>query len=319
MKSSKLNGWGRAALLAGVLASALLASCGGGEQVQAFTATRVIAFGDESSVINANGSKYTVNALTTSGTVTFDCNSNPLWIQSVAALYGLAFPECPGAAAVDPVSLNYATAGALVADLSGRIDDHLSAGGFRDGDLVTVLVGANDVIAQFEQYPAIGEDQLAVNLEAAGVELANQVNRIAGLGAKVLISTVPDMGLTPYAGDRTAGTTNGSPAVLTRLSTRFNDAMLAHLLNDGHKIGLIQLDQYVKAVDTATQAGTGSYANTTLAACKTTAPLPNCTTDTLVDDAVGAVWLWADDRHLSASGQAGLASLAVTRAQNNPF
>jgi phospholipase/lecithinase/hemolysin len=220
---------------------------------------------------------------------------------------------------VDPVSLNYATAGALVADLSGRIDDHLSAGGFRSDDLVTVLVGANDVIAQFEQYPAIGEDQLAVNLEAAGVELANQVNRIAGLGAKVLISTIPDMGLTPYAGDRTAGTTNGNPAVLSRLTTRFNDAMLAHLLNDGHKIGLIQLDQYVIAVNAATQAGTGSYANTTLAACKTTAPLPNCTTDTLVDDAVGAVWLWADDRHLSASGQAGLGSLAVTRAQNNPF
>jgi phospholipase/lecithinase/hemolysin len=319
MKSSKLNGLGRAALLAGVLASALLASCGGGEQVQAFTAARVIAFGDETSVINSNGSKYTVNALTTSGTTSFDCNSNPLWIQSVAAVYGLAFPECPGAALVDPVSLNYATAGALVADLSGRIDDHLSAGGFRSDDLVTVLVGANDVIAQFEQYPAIGEDQLAVNLEAAGVELANQVNRIAGLGAKVLISTIPDMGLTPYAGDRTAGTTNGNPAVLSRLTTRFNDAMLAHLLNDGHKIGLIQLDQYVIAVNAATQAGTGSYANTTLAACKTTAPLPTCTTDTLVDDAVGAVWLWADDRHLSASGQAGLGSLAVTRAQNNPF
>jgi len=319
MKSSKLNGLGRAALLAGVLASALLASCGGGEQVQSFTASRVIAFGDESSVINSNGSKYTVNALTTSGTTTFDCNSNPLWIQSVAAVYGLAFPECPGAAVVDPVSLNYATAGALVADLSGRIDDHLSAGGFRSDDLVTVLVGANDVIAQFEQYPAIGEEQLAVNLEAAGVELANQVNRIAGLGAKVLISTIPDMGLTPYAGDRTAGTTNGNPAVLSRLSTRFNDAMLAHLLNDGHKIGLIQLDQYVIAVNAATQAGTGSYANTTLAACKTTAPLPNCTTDTLVDEAVGAVWLWADDRRLSASAQAGLGSLAVTRAQNNPF
>lgn len=319
MKSSKLNGLSRAALLVGVLASALLASCGGGEQVQTFVATRVIAFGDESSVINPNGSKYTVNALTTSGTTTFDCNSNPLWIQSLAAVYGLAFPECPGATAVDPVSLNYATAGATVADLSGRIDDHLSAGGFRDGDLVTVLVGANDVIAQFEQYPAIGEDQLAANLEAAGVELANQVNRLAGLGAKVLISTIPDMGLTPYAGDRTVGTTNGNPAVLARLSTRFNDAMLAHLLNDGHKIGLIQLDQYVISVNAATQAGVGSYANTTLAACKTTAPLPNCTTDTLVDEAVGAVWLWADDRHLSASGQAGLGSLAVTRAQNNPF
>ena len=74
MKSSKVNGLGRAALLAGVLASALLASCGGGEQVSTFTASRVIAFGDESSLINSNGSKYTVNALVSGSTTAFDCS-----------------------------------------------------------------------------------------------------------------------------------------------------------------------------------------------------------------------------------------------------
>jgi len=36
-------------------------------------------------------------------------------------------------------------------------------------------------------------------------------------------------------------------------------------------------------------------------------------------NAVGVTWLWADDRHLAPIGQAGLASLAATRAQNNPF
>ncbi len=319
MKLSKLNGTGRAALLAGVLASALLASCGGGQQVQKFVPTRVIAFGDETSVIKADGSKYTVNALAGGSTTTIDCSSNPIWVQSVAAAYGFVFPECQGTSAVDPVSRNFSTVGAQVADLSTQIDQLLASGGFAPGDLVTVLVGANDVITQFGQYPAVGEGQLAANLDAAGVEVANQVNRIAGLGAKVLISTIPDVGLMPYAGDRSVGSTNGSPALLSRLSTRFNDALLAHLLNDGHKIGLIQADEYFTAIDRGTQAGTGSYVNSTLGACQASAPLPKCTTNTLVADAVGAVWLWADDRHLGPTGQAALGSLALTRAQNNPF
>ena len=80
--SSNVNRLGRAALLAGaVLASALLSSCGGGTQASSFTATRVIAFGDESSVITANGSKYTINTLASTGSTAVDCTSAPLWIQ----------------------------------------------------------------------------------------------------------------------------------------------------------------------------------------------------------------------------------------------
>ncbi|MEP7298957.1 MAG: SGNH/GDSL hydrolase family protein [Burkholderiales bacterium] len=316
MKSSRSNGWGRTALCAGVLVSALLASCGGGSQGTIFTASRVVAFGDESSVIRADGFKYTVNGLAAGSTTTVDCLVNPIWVQTVAASYGLLFPECPGTVA-DPVSRIYATNGAKVADLGGKIDEFLANGGFAEGDLVTVLVGANDVVEQFAQYPAVGEDQLLANLDAAGAELAAQVNRLAGLGAKVLVSTIPNMGLTPFAGDRTAGSTNGNPAVLTRLSTRFNDAMLSRLLNDGHKIGLIQLDEYLGAVDKAAQLGATTYANTTTAACAVA--LPNCTTNTLVADAANAVWLWADDRRLGPTGQSNLGALAVNRAQNNPF
>ncbi|MEP7100926.1 MAG: SGNH/GDSL hydrolase family protein [Burkholderiales bacterium] len=316
-----MNRKARAALCAGLVASAaLLASCGGGgSQVQAFVATRVISFGDELSAINTNGSKYTVNALIAGTTNQIDCSSNPIWVQSVAAIYGLAFPQCPGTSS-DPSSRIYATNGALVADVSDQIDQHLNTGGgFISTDLVTVLAGANDVMAQFQQYPGVGEDQLTANLVAAGAALAGQVNRLAGYGAKVLIVTIPDMGLTPAAGDRSVGTTDGNPALLTRLSTRFNDALLANLLNDGHKIGLVQLDEYLKAVDTATINGTSgaTFSNTTLPACSVA--LPNCTTNTLVADAVNAVWLWADGRHLGATGQASLGSLAVSRAQNNPF
>jgi outer membrane lipase/esterase len=320
MKSSKWNGSRRIALLAGAFVSALLASCGGGQQVQSFTAKRVFAFGDETSVINANGSKYTVNGLASGSTATLDCAVNPIWIQSVAGIYGLVFPQCNPGGASDPTSRIYAANGAQVADLPAQIDQQVAEGGFTNADLATVLVGPNDVLAQFAQYPAIGEDQLLVNVDAAGAALAAQVNRLAALGAKVIVSTMPDMGRTPFAGDRSVGSTNGNPGVLSRLSTRFNDSLLSHLTNDGHQIGLVQLDEYLTLVDRATQSSTNAtFANTTLASCQATAPLPLCSTNTLVSEAVGVSWLWADDRHLSSSGQASLASLAVTRAQNNPF
>jgi outer membrane lipase/esterase len=317
----KLNviGFARAALHAGLLASAaLLASCGGGgTQSSNFHATRVISFGDESSVITADHKKYSVNAVLADGSNAIDCTSSPIWNQEVAAIYGLVFPQCPNGL-VDPASRIYATNGATVADLAGQIDQHINTGGgFVSGDLVTVLVGANDIIAQFAQYPGVGEPELLANLNLAGAALADQVNRIAALGAKVLVSTAPNMGLTPFAGDRSVNSTDSNPALLTRLTTKFNDALLARLTNDGHQIGLIQLDEYIGVVDNSTRLGQGTFSNTTLPSCAVA--LPNCTTNTLVPDAVNLPWLWADSLHLSASGQASLGSLAVARAQNNPF
>lgn len=324
MKLSKSNRIGRAALLLALLASALLTSCGGGEQVQKFQALRIIAFGDESSVITSSGAKYTVNAVATPGTtnlVTLDCASNPIWIQAIATSYGLGFPQCNPLLLTDPTSRIYATVGATVADLSAQIDQQQADGGFVSGDMATVMVGVNDVIAQFAQYPILTQDELVANASATGALLALQVNRLAALGVKVIISTIPDVGLMPFAGDRTPGTTNNNWIVLHAMSTGFNDGLLKTVLNDGHKIGLVQLDQFLISADGQTQNNNAAeaFVNTTLASCAPTAPLPTCTTQTLVADAIGFNWLWADDRHLSALGQADFGSLAVTRAQNNPF
>lgn len=299
--------------------AALLAGCGGGgEQVESFRPARVIAFGDEFSVINADQTKYSVNAVSSGTSNTVDCTANPLWIQVVGNAYGFVFPQC-NPNAFETSSHDWAVYGATVADLSAQIDQQLNTDGFADKDLVTVLIGANDVVAQFRLYPTIGEDQLTANVIAAGTALAQQVNRLAGYGAKVLLATIPDVGRTPFAGDRSAGSTDSNPALLSRLSTRFNDALLSNIVNDGHKIGLIQLDEYLQAADTATRNGFNgaAYSNTTLVACAVA--LPRCTTNTLVPDAANANWLWADDRHFGARGQSALGSLALTRAQDNPF
>ena len=321
------------ALCAGMLlVSGLLASCGGGgTQVNSFVAHRVIVFGDESSVINkADGSKFTVNAVLPSDSTKFDCASNPIWVQSVAAQYGLVFPDCAGSAPA-PVSRIWAKNLAVVADLQGQITQQFNDGGFAADDIVTVLVGANDIVTQFNTYPGVSEAQLTEIATQAGEQLAAQVNFIAEQGAKVLVSTIPDMGRTPFAGDRSPGSTNPAPGVLTRLSAAFNDGLLGKLNDDGRKIGLIQLDSYVQAVDAARANGTGTFFNTTLAACLPSALPPACSTETLGTDAAAIppptvtsqanalTWLWADSTHLSVGGQSGLGSLAITRARNNPF
>lgn len=327
---SNVCGWGRSVLLVGVLGAALLAACGGGQQAVTFRANRLIAFGDETSVLNADGSKYSVNAVQAADNTRLDCRSNALWIQNVGSVYGLVFPQCNLLPVANPVSRIYATAGARAASVGAQVDLKLAEDVFTEKDMVTMLAGANDILAQYAQYPGVPEDQLRVNLEQAGAELAAQVNRIANLGAKVLLSTTPDMGYTPFAVTEEAANA-GRAALLTRLSERFNAKLRANIMNDGRKIGLIKLDEYVASVVKARLAGGGTFVNTTLPACLPSAPLPTCSSLTLGTNA-GAVpppatptaadavtWLWSDTTHLSAGGQLGLGSLAVTRALNNPF
>ncbi|MEO7339125.1 MAG: hypothetical protein ABIV63_21325, partial [Caldimonas sp.] len=130
---SKLGRLRRAMLCSAVAGAAALASCGGGSQVQSFSASRVIAFGDESSVIDdfngdGNGRKYTVNATVSATDATLACKTDPLWIQAVAGIYGLVFPQCnpqPNQVAA-PASRIRAVAGAHAADLPTQIDTQIA-------------------------------------------------------------------------------------------------------------------------------------------------------------------------------------------------
>jgi outer membrane lipase/esterase len=149
------------------------------------------------------------------------------------------------------------------------------------------------------------------------VAIATQVNRLADAGARVLITTVPDVSLTPYGRSKTVAGT----ARLSYLTARVNAKLLVTIDNDGRRIGLIELNPYLIAVVSNPPAY--GYRNARDAACVPVDPL-QCTTATLRENEDGSsasstTWLWASELQLSPGGHAQLGSLAQSRARNQPF
>ena len=325
MKSFK-QGASRAARVAqaatammALTAALALSACGGGNgtQIDPFAPTRIVTFGDETSVINAQGQKYTVNGVDAT-TGLFDCAVNPNWVQVLAAAFGMTYPQCDPNHSAAPQGLMLATAGAKVADVQDAVDKYFSDNYFTDKDLVTMLVGQNDILELYNQFPAQSQDALVAQATQRGQVLAQVVNRIAAAGGRVIISTLPDIGLTPYALAETVahGDTNRG-TLLTALTTAFNLAMRVGLNNDGRYIGLVLLDETVQSMVKFPSAY--SMSDVTDPACLPNVVVQNCTTRTLFPNATGDSWLWANNLLLGSGAQARLGSLAVTRAKNNPF
>ncbi len=312
--------------------TALLAvACGGGEQETRFEAKRVIAFGDETSLIvdlraDGNGSKYSVNQTVSSTDRTIACRSSPIWIQVVANNYGLLFPQCnPGPTPqANPQSRVRATFGARAADLTQQIATQTAESSFRSDDLATVLVGTNDILAAYQQYPGVGEGQLLADVDAAASEVSRQVNRLADLDVRVLISTLPDLRYSPYAiAENAAHSDTNRAELIGRLVTRFNTTLRSTIRNDGTRIGIVLTDEFVQTA--ARVNGANGIANSTTPVCdlaKSQLVPPSildCTQLTLIANGSPTSFLWADDRHLAAGAQGTMGNLASQRARNNPF
>ena len=304
-----------AAGLGAVVALGLVVACGGGtSQSDPFLAQRYFAFGDEASVLTPTGRNYAVNGLATDGTV--NCNALPTWTQQMAAFYGFVLAQCNPTAVVDIKARSFAAVGARVAEVSAQVDAQVAAGGFRDKDISTVLVGVNDIVELYGQYPTRSESDLLADARARGERAASIVNRLVDLGSKVVVSTIPDMGLSPWArAQRALFTDTDRAALISRLSTAYNEQLGVKLRLDGRFIGLVQLDLQVQVINRAPSAF--GFANVTDAVC--VAALPDCTTATLVTNGDPNLYLWADGTRLSAGGHAQLGRLATSRASRNPF
>lgn len=308
--------WPRVA--AGLLAvAALVAACGGStSQYEPFIAQRVFAFGDETSVLTGspagNGLKYSINGLDSEGNV--DCRLNVTWVQSVASLYGFVPAEC-NPNGLEPKAYIFAEAGATVDDVTRQVERAALQVDrrFGDKDLATMLAGANDVLELYARYPAESRDALLNEARSRGRQLALAVNALVKLGARVVVSDLPSLGLTPFARkERALHTDIDRALLLTDLTTAFNEQLGVNILLDGRYIGLVQADLQFRAISD----NPGSL-NVTEGACTVAVPL--CSTATLVPGATAFTHLWADDTRMSGFGQSQLATLAIDRASRNPF
>jgi outer membrane lipase/esterase len=309
----------RSLTLAAVAVAALVAGCGGGgtSQIDPFKPTRIIAFGDESGTILQSGKKYTINGLNTD-TQLVDCKLNPVWSQVLATGFGLVYPQCNTDYVALPQGIMYAAYGDKVADVQAKIDQHLSSDGFGPKDLVALFVGVNDILELYTQFPAVSRDSLIAEAQARGKQLALQANRIANANGRVLVSTIFDVGLTPFGQNEKQQQTDIDRAVLLNdLSSAFNTALRLNLLNDGRLIGLVLTDETIQQIVRYPSAF--GYTNVTQAACRTDVAPQECTTNTLQSGASATTWLWAGNTLLSPGAQQRIGSAALTRAKNNPF
>jgi hypothetical protein len=314
----------RAAAAAVVALAALLGACDGGTPLTPFVPTRVLAFGDESSVIDSAGRKYTVNAVN-STTGQLDCRANPIWIQVLATQrYGLVFPDCNPDNVPNPTSRILATPGAKVADVGLQIDQQLGQGALSARDLVTVMVGANDLVDLYRSYPATSADAILAESDRLGEVLGRQVNRLADAGGRVLVVTVLDLGLTPFGrAERAANTDINRSALLSTMVDRFNGSLRTTIYNDGRRLGIVLADVVVRNINNI--PALSGFNNVSTAACAASATLPNCNVNTLGPPDANNVpasatsWLWADSLRLSAGGHLQLGASAANRASNNPF
>ncbi|MEK8032392.1 SGNH/GDSL hydrolase family protein [Ideonella sp. DXS29W] len=303
------------ALVAGVLAG-----CGGStSQVDVFEPGRLLVFGDELSLLTNDGYKYTVNSVDDNDAL--QCGGSLIWVQILAAQYGMVFAECNPNSVANPKAKMLATEGAMVDDIETQIRTFTSSDSIRGDDLATVLVGMNDVLQAYASFPADDEDILVARMKSAGERAAARVNELASDGARVLVSTMPDMGQTPFAKAEDLEHGDTRSRLLTRLSREFNTAMRLKLINDGSKLGLLLMDDLQHSM--VRVPGAFSLSNTDTAVCDESAPLPTCTSNTLISTDSSTpnpeAYLWADATRPSLSLHRYLGSQAANRARNNPF
>jgi outer membrane lipase/esterase len=326
--------WRWAAALAG---GVLLASCGGGTQIVAFVPNRVLAFGDELSTIEPDGRKYSINGykqvtlpdgtIVDDPTGTLDCTRYPIWVQSVATSFGLVFDRCMGAATVATGQVlarpgRPGTAEGKVADFAVQIAA-VQGAALNELDLALVMFGQNDILELYRLYPTLSESELMDNAEARAKVLGTLINELAKSGPAVVVVTTPDISFSPFALAENARTGEDRAGLISRLVAKFNNRMSVTLINDGHLIGLAYGD--VEMQNVAKSPVSYGLTNSVNAACLPSAPLPNCTTATLIPAippaaaAAPYTWLWSDDLHPTPMFQDRLAGLAANRAHTNPF
>lgn len=315
--------------LAAAMALCALAACGGGDTQEPFRPNRVLAFGDELSYLEADGRKFSINAFKitdattnppTESTTELDCTRNPIWVQTVASSFGLAFDRCLGTATTASGQI-LAQPGHKVGDLPAQLAA-VQGAALNENDLALMLVGMNDIRELYQQYadnPATTDRAaLLADARVRATAYGERINSLAQSGPAVVVLTVPDLGLTPFARKENTDTGDATRStLLSQLTDAFNSRMSVTLINDGRLIGLVFVD--IETQNMFRFPSSFALTNVLDAACQSTAVLPDCRTNTLATGATSTSHLWADSLLPGPAVQSRIGSLAEFRAKNNPF
>ena len=314
--------------LVGLVAS----GCGGGTaEVKPYRPTRLVVFGDETSALiddgTGNALKYSVNAVDATTGLRL-CNALPMWVQGLAGVYGFVFAECNPNGLTTFNALMRAKAGAKIEDATIGLEQQISAElgrGLGTGDLVTVMIGANDIKDVFDQIQdgTTSQATAVAEIRRRGSVVAGQINRLLAANTRVIVVTVPNVGQTPFAVAANL-VSSGTSALLNSLTFEFNAYLRTSIDSnkyDGRNYALVLADDVVGAAVQTPSSFLSSPFNVTDGLC--TVELPNCTNtaDSLVPDNGSGPnsYLWADALHFGPVVHARLASLAAQRAATNPF
>jgi outer membrane lipase/esterase len=280
----------RLATVLSLAASALLSACGSGSTFQPLVPSRFVSFGDGISDLGqTGGNRFTVN----------DGSTN-IWVQQLAARYGLAI------SASATGGFGFATGGSRVDSgtnpISAQITAFLAANAIGANDVLVIDAGVSE-LAELATANA-SDAALATAADLAGKALGAQVKRLTAAGAKhVVIASAPDLGKSPlFAATRSAG--------LTAATRAFNDGIKLALADVTNNVLLIDNEAYINTLH-VTPATLGSGANVTTAACPGVATA--CTTSNAVSNY--NVYLYADDRHFTPNAHRLLGNTAYDKVK----
>ncbi|MDO9236724.1 MAG: SGNH/GDSL hydrolase family protein [Aquabacterium sp.] len=251
----------------------------------------------------------------------YSCASNSIWTQVIAHGFGKGYQTaCPLEANGNAVT--YAVYGAKVAGLTAQV----AQADLRDGTLVTIMAGQNDILEQYEaaKVGTITEAQAIAELEARAEAMANMVINIINTGSKVVLALTPDLGKSPKG-----AATGENSTMLTTLTTAFNNRLTygrngsrtwpgagrSITTVDASQVtrGLVGVVDGVALCDPAkAMRPDGTFE---------TAPdlqLQYCTnlTSNFVANGSAATYMWADSTHFATLGHVQIGSAGLSRAAN---
>ena len=280
--------------LSALVAVALLSACGGATStVDPFVATRVIAFGDGFSYVNASGA----------GLSTVQTGETDITIASrIAARYGIVVKDvATGPALAATGGFSYASATAKVSDVATQINTFLTAAGgvVAKKDLIIITVGNWDIKAA-----AAMNDTAAI--DTATTALVTAIQRLTNAGAeRVLVIPSTNMSRTPWATTFIAANPGVTRATIQNLSnsasTSFNYKLSIKLgtayTQDRRPVLLLDpttdFNTFAGSVDvngTAVANYSGvSLTNLSTAVCAASSPAAGCTTAVTAAGGVGVL------------------------------